>query len=142
MHYNFWRPITAINEGENDGNPNTAGDPDWVPLIANPPYPDYTSGANNLSGAFTKILALYFHRNDFTFEVTSNAPAAVQKTRTFTKFSQAADQVVEARIYLGIHFRFADKAARATGRKAAEFVFGHFLLPIPGKSQASLAEQE
>jgi len=142
VHYNFWRPITAINEGENDGNPNTAGDPAWVPLIATPPYPDYTSGANNLSGAFTKTLALYFHRNNFTFDVTSNAPLAVQKTRTFKKFSQASDQVVEARIYLGIHFRTADKAAQKQGRQAAAFVFDHFLLPIPGNSQAGLAEQE
>jgi len=141
-HYNFWRPSTAINEGENDGNPNTLGDPAWLPLIANPPYPDYTSGANNLSGAFTKTLELYFHRNNFTFEVTSNAPLAVQKTRTFTKFSQASDQVVDARIYLGIHFRTADKAAQKQGRQAAAFVFDHFLLPTPGKSQAGLAEQE
>ena len=54
--YSFWRPITAINEGDNDGNPKTAGDPTWQPLINNPNYPDYTSGANNVTGAMTRTL--------------------------------------------------------------------------------------
>ena len=49
-HWNFWRPITAIHEGDNDGNAHTAGDPDWQSLITTPSYPDYTSGANNNSG--------------------------------------------------------------------------------------------
>jgi hypothetical protein len=50
-YWNFWRPITAIREGENDGNARTAGDPSWLPYLATPPYPDYTSGANNVTGA-------------------------------------------------------------------------------------------
>ena len=58
--YFFWRPITAIQEGNNDGNPRTIGDPTWEPLGFNPPYPDYTSGANNITGAMTGALALFF----------------------------------------------------------------------------------
>jgi len=57
-HYNFWRPITAIQQllpGDNDGNPQTEADATWTSLIATPPYPDYTSGANNLAGSFTTI---------------------------------------------------------------------------------------
>ena len=49
IHYVFWRPITAIQEGNNDGNPRTVGDPNWLPLITTPPYPDHTSGANNIT---------------------------------------------------------------------------------------------
>jgi hypothetical protein len=64
------------------------------------------------------------------FDVTSNAPLAVKKTRTYTRFSEAAADVVEARIYLGIHFRFADTAARAQGQRVAEHAFDHFLLPL------------
>ena len=127
--YFFWRPITAINEGDNDGNPNTAGDPAWQPLINNPNYPDYTSGANNVVGAATRTLQLFFGRDRVTFEVTSLAPLAIQKTRTYTRFSDAAADVVDARIYLGIHFRFADVAARDQGRRVAEHAFRHFLLP-------------
>lgn len=128
--YNFWRPLTAIREGDNDTNPQTVGDTGWKPLINTPPYPDYTSGANNVTGAMTRTLALFFGRDRFTFEVTSLAPLAVQKTRTYHRFSDAAQDVVDARVYLGIHFRFADTAARTQGRKVAEWTFNHFLLPL------------
>jgi hypothetical protein len=128
--YFLWRPITAINEGDNDGNPNTVGDPNWRPLINTPNYPDYTSGANNVVGAMTRTLQLFFGRDRMTFEVTTLAPLAVQKTRTYHRFSDAAEDVVSARILLGIHFRFADTAARTQGRRVAEWGFNHFLLPL------------
>ncbi len=130
--YSFWRPITAIAEGDNDGNPNTGGDPAWQPLINTPNYPDYTSGANNVTGAMTRTLALFFGTDWCTFEVTSLAPQAVQKTRTYHRFSDAARDVVEARILLGIHFRFADTAARAQGESVAEWAGRRFLLPLRG----------
>jgi hypothetical protein len=129
-HYANWRPVTAIQEGDNDGNWRTAGDPDWQPLFNTPPYPDHTSGANNVTGAVTGILALFFGRDRFTFEVTSNHPNAVLKTRTYKRFSDAAEDVVNARIYLGIHFRFADTAARRQGRQVAKWAFTHFLRPV------------
>jgi len=58
-HYVFWRPITAIREGDKDGNDQTTGDPTWEPLLNTPPYPDYTSGANNVVGALTRTLELF-----------------------------------------------------------------------------------
>jgi hypothetical protein len=128
--YNFWRPVTAINEGDNDGNPNTAGDPAWQPLINTPNYPDYTSGANNVVGAMTRTLQQFFRRDRLTFEVTTLAPLATTKTRMYNRFSDAAADVVEVRIHLGIHFRFADEAARKQGQQVAEHVFDHFLLPL------------
>lgn len=129
-HFNFWRPITAIREGENDGNPRTAGSPTWSSLLATPPYPDYTSGANNLTGAYTKTLELFFDTDNFDFVVTSTAALAQQKVREFHRFSDAAAEVVEARILLGIHFRFADDEARAQGRHVAHWVFQKFLRPV------------
>ena len=66
---------------------------------------------------------------DFT-SMTSNAPAAIKKTRKYPSFSAVAAQVVSARVYLGIHFRFADKAARTQGFQVAEYVHDHYLLPI------------
>lgn len=128
--YFFWRPLTAINEGENDGNPNTAGDPTWQPLINNPNYPDYSSGANNVTASALRATSLFFGRDGLVFDVTSNAPLAVKKTRTYTRFSDAAQDVVNARIYLGIHFRFADTTARAQGERVADHAFHHFLLPL------------
>jgi len=129
-YYNLWRPSTAIQEGDNDGNPRTAGDPTWQPLIPNPNYPDYTSGANSLSGSVTRMLARFFGTDEVIFSTTSNHPLAVQKTRTYCRFSDAAEDVVNARIYLGIHFRFADTAARKQGEQIADWAFENFLQPL------------
>ena len=129
-HFNFWRPVTAIQEGNQDGNSRTVGDPAWQPLINTPNYPDYTSGANAVTGAMTKSLALFFGTDKMTFDVTSNAALAVKKTRTYHRFSDAARDVVNARIYLGIHFRSADTAARSQGRRVARWAFRHVLRSI------------
>lgn len=127
----FWRPITAIREGDNDGNPQTAGDPTWSPLIATPPYPDYTSGANNLTAAATRSLALFFGTDEMNFSVTTTNPGpTVQDTRDFTSFSAVQLEVVNARIYEGIHFRFADEAARKQGRQVAQWAHSHYLRPL------------
>lgn len=134
-YYNFWRPVTAIQEGEFDGNANTIGDPAWQSLINNPNYPDYTSGANNITGAMTGTLALFFRRDPMNFEITSNAANVIQRTRSYSRFSQAAQEVVDARVLLGIHFRFADTEARTQGLHVAQWVYGHHLRPTPGQSE-------
>ena len=128
--YNLWRPSTAIVAGDQDGNPRTAGDSEWLPLINNPPYPDYTSGANSITNAFMRTLGLFFGDDEFTFTMTSNATLAVGKTRIYNRFSDVASDVVEARIYLGIHFRFADVVGRRHGKQAAEWAFSHVLRPV------------
>ena len=132
-HYAVWRPITAIREGDADGNPATVGDPAWQPLINNPNYPDYTSGANVVTGAMTRTLELFFGTDKLVFDVTTAAPQAVQKVRRYYRFSDAARDVVDARILLGIHFRFADTVARTQGRQVADWTYNHFLLPLGGR---------
>jgi hypothetical protein len=129
-YYFFWRPSTAILNGDDDGNPQTEGDPTWLPLINDPPYPDYTSGANSFTGAFMRTLGRFFGDDAFTFDVTSAVAQAVQKTRTYSRFSDVAADVVEARILLGIHFRFADTVARRQGKQAADWAFSHILRPL------------
>jgi hypothetical protein len=129
LYFNFWRPVTAIQEGDSDFNPSTIGDPTWLPLIATPPYPDYTSGANVLSGAFTRMLHHFFGGDRLTFSLTTGVPQAIQKTRTYDRLSDAADDIVDARVYLGIHFRFADEVARDQGEHVSNWAYGHFLKP-------------
>lgn len=126
--YHFWRPITAIQNGNDDGNPLTAGDANWVPQIPTftPPYPEYPSGANNLTGAMTRTLERFFG-NKITFTVTS---AFLNQTKTYHRFSDMADDVVNVRIYQGIHFRTADVVARRHGTRIADMAFSHFLRPI------------
>jgi hypothetical protein len=117
-------------EAESDGNPQTAADASWQPLINTPNYPDYTSGANNVSGAMTRTLELFFGTDRVTFDVTTAVPQAVRKTRTYRRFSDAAADMVEARMLLGIHFRFADTAGRAQGRHVADWTVNHYLTAI------------
>jgi hypothetical protein len=129
MTYVYWRPLTAIREGASDGNPDTIADPAWQPLLNTPNYSDYTSGANNVVAAATRTMALFFGRDRVTFEVTSLAPLAVRKTRVYMRFSDAAEDVMNVRIYQGIHFRTADVLGRAQGTRVAEWAYCHFLLP-------------
>jgi hypothetical protein len=132
-HYNFWRPITAIQQllpEDNDGNPHTEADATWTPLSPTPPYPDYTSGANNLAGSFTTIVSRFFDADKVTFKVTTTSALAIPNERTYHRFSDLADDVVDARVYMGIHFRFADTAARREGTRVATQAFNHFLRPV------------
>jgi hypothetical protein len=145
VYYNYWRPITAIHNGAGDGNSKTAGDTSWVPFIGggnfptgsqNPPYPDYVSGANGLTGAFTAMLQLFFKSDHAPIEVHKAVPSSVAictNPRLYRRFSEVAQDVVEARIVLGIHFRFADTAARTLGARIAWHAFTNELRPLhPG----------
>ena len=129
--YVFWRPITAIREGDNDGNPQTTGEAGWLSLNTTPNYPDYTSGANNFASAVTTMLEHFFETDHLTFSITTtNVGPTVQDTRTYHRLSDAAQDVVDARVYSGIHFRFADEAARKQGRLVAHWTFKNFLRPL------------
>ena len=144
IHYNVWRPVTAIREGDNDGNVETVGEAGWTSLFNAPNYPDYTSGANNVAAASATTLAHLFG-NHFEFTLFSNAREAVSPNppappplvapRTYTKFSDAERDVVDARVFMGIHFRFADTAARRQGTHIANWTVSHFLRPIGGSGR-------
>jgi hypothetical protein len=116
--YSFWRPITAIREADSDGNPRTAGDPNWLPLINNPPYPDMPSGLSGLSGASAATLQHFFGTDDLTFGFTNPTTGL---RREYTSFSQAEREVVDARVWSGIHFRHADEVGAAIGERVAHW---------------------
>ena len=133
FHYNFWRPQTAIQFGDADGNPNTVGDAAWLPLINNPPYPDYTSGANGVSSSAMYSMEHFFETDNIDFSMTTtNTGPTNRDTRNYTSFSQAIQEVVDARVLLGIHFRFADEASRVLGRDVAKWGFKNYLRPRKG----------
>ncbi len=118
--YNYWRPITAIRETADDGNPRTAQDPTWSPLFATPAHPEYPSGHSCVSGAATIILAHEFGENT-RFQMDSDVLLGV--TRSFRSFSAALEDVKDARVFAGIHFRTATEE----GTKIGESV-GHAVL--------------
>ena len=133
FHYNFWRPSTAIQNGDVDGNPNTAGDPMWLPLINNPAYPDYASGANGVSSSTLYAMEHFFETDSMEFSMTTtNTGPTNQDTRSYTSFSQAIQEVVDARVLLGIHFRFADEASVKLGREVVKWGHKNYLRPRTG----------
>ncbi len=133
----FWRPITAIRRGAEDGNPDTAADATWTPLGApgngstvpnfTPPFPAYVSGHATFGGAAFEVLRQFYGTDDISFTVGSDELPGV--TRTFTSFSQAAAENGRSRIYLGIHWNFDDVEGRALGVKVGDWAFDHVARP-------------
>jgi PAP2 superfamily len=128
--YDFWRPITAIRLGDQDGNPLTDVDPNWQPLIDTPNFPEYPSGHAAISGAISHMLQLFFGSDVLIFQMTTTNAMALQKTRTFATLSQAEQEVVDARVYSGIHYRNSDTTARRQGRHVANWTFRHYFRPV------------
>jgi len=128
-HFNFWRPVTAIREADNDGNDNTVADPSWNTYLNTPNMPEYPSAHSVLGAAAAEVLAGFFGSDDVSFTTTSGAPFA-GITRSFSSFSQAADENGESRILAGIHFRTAVRDGLWQGRKIGKFVPMHMLEPV------------
>jgi hypothetical protein len=116
-HWSFWRPITAIREADTDGNPKTEPDAGWLPLIATPPYPEHPSGHTGLSGSIVRTLQDFFGTDRVAWTDTNNAGL----TRSFTRFSQAIEEIVDARVWSGIHFRTADEEGERIGKQVARY---------------------
>ena len=131
--YNFWRPQPAINNGDIDGNNLTAGDATWAPLFPTPPHPEYTSGHTTNSSAMATILELLFEDNPGVPIVVTLSGI----TRQWDTFSAGANEVIDARVYSGIHFRAADEVGARTGRQIARFVSTHALRPCRGAAACS-----
>jgi hypothetical protein len=124
--WSFWRPITAIREADTDGNPATEPDPEWLPLIANPPYPEHPSGHTGLSGSIVATLQEFFGTDKVVWSDTNTAGL----TRSFTRFSHAIEEIVGARIWSGIHFRTADVQGARIGRQVAKWRHKHYFRPV------------
>jgi membrane-associated phospholipid phosphatase len=126
-YYVFWRPVTAIPLADTDGNPATSPDPSWMPLFATPNHPEYPSGHSTVSGAAAVVLASFFgEKRHFTMD----NDLLIGVTSSFWSFSQALDEVKNARIFAGIHFRSACDDGQATGIQVADWVLDHALLPV------------
>jgi hypothetical protein len=134
--YNSWRPITAIQEADGDGNPDTFSDAHWSSFLNTPAFPEYPSGHSTFSRAAALVLADLFGTDQITFTVGSDAMPGV--TRSFNGFSQAADEIGRSRIYGGIHFTSANLDGQATGALLARYVLDNFLLPLDHLPQLRL----
>jgi membrane-associated phospholipid phosphatase len=141
FHYNHWRPYTAIRWASNDGNPDTAEDPDWTNLHDHTyAFPSYPSAHGTVCAAAMTVLADVFGENrpfEMTMrEVDSAGPLSPPvmmdpATRPFTSFAAAAEECALSRVYLGIHFRYDSEAGTLLGRKVGERVLEALVGP-PG----------
>jgi hypothetical protein len=130
-HYIFWRPVTAIPLADTDDNPLTIPDVGWTPLLVTPNIPDYPSGHTSLSGAAATVLLTYFGERS-SIDLVSDAPAMLGVTRSFHDFSPMMNEVVNARIFGGIHYRSADVDGQATGTAVARYVIDNAFLSVHG----------
>src|SRR5262249_38488529 len=118
-HYDFWRPISAIRLADTDGNPATIADPTWTPLIATPAFPDHPSGHSWGAGAIFNPLQAFFGTDKVAFSAFSNNSGT---TRSYARFSDALKEVLDARVWGGIHFRTADMQGSVIGLKVAHYL--------------------
>jgi hypothetical protein len=138
-YWQFWRPITAIREADTDGNPATEPDPAWLPLfdpttpvcnpppLFTPPFPDHPSGHACATGAFMNTLQNFFGTDKIGFSAFSNKSCT---RRSFERFSDALKEVIDARVWAGIHFRTADVQGSVLGKKVAQYLKKHYFQPV------------
>ena len=126
-YYNRWRPVTAIREADTDGNPNTEPDAAWFPLITTPPFPSYPSAHASAGGAARKVLERLYGKDGFLITLTS--PTAPSVTLYYTAWKQITDDIDDARIFGGIHFRSDQERGAQQGWQVGSYILETQLLP-------------
>ncbi len=129
LHYNFWRPFTAIREAANDLNAGTTPDETWEPAEPTPPIQDYPSTHSALGNAAATVLAfIYGDQTPFTMSSPTAMPA--NSPRSFATFSEAANENADSRVRAGIHFRFACEAGQELGSRIGDWTVTKALTPL------------
>jgi hypothetical protein len=134
FHYNFWRPITAIRNGAQDGNDATAVDPGWVPLLGTPNFPEYPCGHCTVAAAIAEVMTAELGARPVGgVRVTAGGvPNAV--VQVLPGWDEWAREVSDSRIYGGVHYRFSNEAGEEIGRRAARAVLERVMRPLPAAS--------
>jgi PAP2 superfamily len=120
-HYNFWRPETAIHAGDTDGNPKTDPDPSFAPFVTTPCFPSYPSNHGSAANGAAEILRrIYGEGGHF---ITLSNPALPNIVLQYTTFDQITDDISDARVYGGIHFRTDQVAGERLGKAIGNAVY-------------------
>jgi hypothetical protein len=139
-HYNFWRPVTAIQLAVQDGNANTAPEPSFDPLLVTPPVPDMPSTHSALGMAAATVLAGAFGRDQVPFSFASPSALPENPVRSFRSFSEAARENADSRVKAGLHFRFATTAGLELGHQIGHYVTLNALRRQQGAGQRPVAK--
>ncbi|HEY8187311.1 MAG TPA: vanadium-dependent haloperoxidase [Pyrinomonadaceae bacterium] len=126
--YNFWRPVTAIRNGDMHGNQAVQRDPVWEPFIATPMHPEYPCAHCINSAAGAAVLEAFFGDAVPTFTLTS--PTAPGVSRRFSRLSDYVSESIDARVYDGVHYRTSGEVGAAMGRKIGEYTMQNYLKPV------------
>jgi hypothetical protein len=127
LKYGFWRPDTAISLADTDGKPATTADPTWTPLRPDPAYPEYVSGYSAQAGSLTVALARAVHSHRLRATLISTA---VPGTRNYDSGAALRTDVVNGRMWLGVHFRTADEVGSRMGQQVAGWALDHYFRPV------------
>ncbi|GAA2492496.1 vanadium-dependent haloperoxidase [Streptomyces gobitricini] len=127
LHYGTWRPVTAIREADRDGNPATRADPGWEPLLTTPPHPDYLSGHAVTGGALTRTLTGLLGTSRIDLFLPSRGTGTTRHYRHAHAYNR---DVVNARVWGGIHTRTADTVGNATGQRLAAWALERYFRPV------------
>jgi hypothetical protein len=119
--------VTAIRAG--GGNPNLATDPTWIGVVITPNHPEYPAAHGCFSSSVVEVLRAYFHSDRLNFTMSSKAPGLLQPVRSYDHFSQALTDILNARVYGGMHYRNSTMVGAELGRKVACQMLEGFFLP-------------
>jgi hypothetical protein len=128
-HYMFWRPMTAIRNGDIDGNPSTEREATWEPIDNTPLHPEYPCAHCIVSGAVTTVIANVLGTTDIP-EVAIGTPTAPGVTHRFRNTNDIAQEIAMARIYAGFHYRNSTLVGQDMGRKIGEYVVVNAMQPM------------
>ncbi len=126
-HYWFWRPYQAIARADTDGNPATEPDATWRPLRTTPNHPEYPSAHACHSTAVAEALRAFFGTDGVRFTLDSRVTGT---TREYDRFHEAVQDVNEARVLVGFHFRNSDQEGSSLGRRVGRYVVERFFQPL------------
>jgi len=127
-HYNFWRPETAIHAGDTDGNSKTEADASYVPFIVTPCFPSYPSNHGSAGNAAAEVLRRLY--GEAGHSITLSNPAVPTIVLQYTSFNQITNDISDARVYGGIHFRTDQEAGADLGRAIGTAVYKNNLCPV------------
>ncbi len=128
--YKFWRPETAIHDAGDDGNDRTTPDPNYKPLITTPCFPSYPSAHGVLSNAAREMMEKIYGEGPFS--ITLSTPALPGVTLHYSRLEEITDDISDARVYGGIHFRTDQDAGALLGTRIGDYIFDHKLRPEHG----------
>jgi len=126
--YLFWRPLTAIQNAGIDGNSKTVADSGWTPLLTHPNHPEWPSAHGSVSGALTQVIADVLGKKnhlDITIWGGENGSAALTTSRQYDSIKDIRDEVADARVWAGFHYRSATDAGLKLGEQVARWDLQH-----------------